>query len=76
MSSFLYFCFYENLQELNGVRTRMNGGRNEFYFLESRERREFGAIRYFKESIMNRLINSKQIREWADKLKSQQGLII
>ena len=32
MSSFLCFCFYENLQELNGVRTRMNIGRDEFYF--------------------------------------------
>ena len=37
MSSFLCFCFYENLQELNGV--RMNMGRDEFLFLESQERR-------------------------------------
>ena len=44
---------------------------SEFLFFgESRKKREFGAIRYFKESIMNRLVNSKQIREWADKLKS------
>jgi hypothetical protein len=54
------------------TRVKWSENENEFYFLESRERREFGAIRYFKESIMNRLVNSKQIREWADK----QGLII
>ena len=52
------------------TRVKWSENENEFYFLESRERREFGAIRYFKESIMNRLVNSKQIREWADKLKS------
>lgn len=40
-SSFLCFCFYENLQELNGVRTRMNGGRDEFLFFgELGEKRE------------------------------------
>ena len=30
VSSFLCFCFYENLQELNRVKTRMNEGRNEW----------------------------------------------
>ena len=40
VSSFLCFCFYENLQELNGVRTRMNIGRDEFLFLESWVERE------------------------------------
>lgn len=39
MSSFLCFCFYENLQELNGVRTRMNIGRDEFLFLKAKRRR-------------------------------------
>ena len=34
MSSFLCFCFYENLQELNGVRMRTNGEKDEFLFLE------------------------------------------
>ena len=33
MSSFLCFCFYENLQELNGVRMRMDGEKDEFLFL-------------------------------------------
>ena len=32
MSSFLCFCFYENLQELSGVRTRMDGEKDEFLF--------------------------------------------
>lgn len=32
MSSFLCFCFHKNLRELNGVRTRMNGEKDEFYF--------------------------------------------
>lgn len=32
MSSFVCFYFYENLQELNGVKTRMNMGRDDFYF--------------------------------------------
>ena len=32
MSSFLCFCFYKNLQELNGVRMRMNGEKDEFLF--------------------------------------------
>ena len=41
VSSFLCFCFYENLQELNRVKTRMNEGRNEleslsFLFLRDR----------------------------------------
>ena len=35
MSSFFGFCFYENLQELNGVRMKMNIGRDELLFLES-----------------------------------------
>ena len=35
MSSFLGFCFYENLQELNGVRMRTNGEKDEFLFLGS-----------------------------------------
>ena len=52
--------------------------KDEFFlfFGESRKKRGFGAIRYFKESMMNRPVSSKQIREWIDKLKSQQGLII
>ena len=36
--------------------------------MESREKREFRMIRYFKEWMMNRLINSKQIREWTDRV--------
>ena len=40
MSSFLCFCFYENLQELNGVRMRMNGEKDKFLFFESWERKE------------------------------------
>ena len=40
MSSFLCFCFYKNLRELNGVRTGIDGGRDEFLFFgEVRERR-------------------------------------
>lgn len=38
MSSFLCFCFHKNLQELNGVRTRMNGEKDEFLFLGKLER--------------------------------------
>jgi len=41
--SFLCFCFYENLRELNGVRMRMNRGRNNFYFLERVGREENGG---------------------------------
>ena len=40
MSSFLCFCFYENLQELNGVRMRMNGEKDEFLFFGRVEREE------------------------------------
>ena len=32
MSLFLCFCFYKNLRELNGVRTGMNGEKDEFLF--------------------------------------------
>ena len=35
MSSFLYFYFYKNLQELNGVRMRMDGEKDEILFLDS-----------------------------------------
>lgn len=38
MSSFFCFCFYENLRELNGVRRRMDGEKDEFLFLEKLER--------------------------------------
>ena len=30
ISSFLYFCFYKNLRELNGVRTEMNDEEDNF----------------------------------------------
>ena len=52
MSSFLCFCFYENLQELNGVKMRMNIGRDEFLFLESWVR---------KEVVFNPLVDGKWI---------------
>ena len=44
MSSFLCFYFYENLQELNGVRMRMDGEKDEILFFESWERRKFVFI--------------------------------
>lgn len=40
VSSFLCFCFHKNLLELNGVKTRTNGEKDEFLFLEKLERRE------------------------------------
>lgn len=47
MSSFLCFCFYENLQELNGVRMRMNGEKDEFYFwMVEREESLFLSFSY------------------------------
>lgn len=47
MSSFLCFCFYENLQELNGVRTEMNGEKDEFLFLGV-EREEGLSLSFLK----------------------------
>ncbi len=50
MSSFLCFCFYKNLQELNGVK-------DEFLFLESQERRGcFGRLIDGDESANNKRI--------------------
>ena len=48
MSLFLCFCFYENLQELNGVRTRMDREKDEFLFLEKLERRESLSLSFSK----------------------------
>ena len=45
MSSFLCFCFHKNLRELNGVRTEMNGEKDEFLFLRVRERRVWLAAK-------------------------------
>ena len=45
MSSFLCFCFHKNLRELNGVRTEMDGEKDEFLFLRVRERRVWLAAK-------------------------------
>ena len=66
------FLFLREFTRVKWSENENEWRKDEFFlfFGESRKKREFGAIRYFKESIMNRLVNSKQIREWADKLKS------
>ena len=69
MSSFLCFCFYENLQELNGVKMRMNIGRDEFLFLEKLEREGLvfilskGRLITGELTLATMLINIKQIIE-------------
>lgn len=48
MSSFLCFYFHKNLQELNEVRTEMNGEKDEFLFLES-QREESLFFRFLRD---------------------------
>ena len=71
MSSFLCFCFYENLQELNGVRMRMNGEKDEFLFLDGWERREFCLYLFLWEDVreLTRLVRGWWVSR-VDKLKS------
>ena len=70
MSSFLCFCFYENLQELNGVRMRMDGEKDEFLFFESWKKMSL-FLSFSKGWLVGDLgwlVNSKQIIEvdWTD----------
>ena len=71
MSSFLCFCFYENLQELNGVRMRIDGEKDEFLFLGV-EREERACPLFFLKGDVREL--TRLVRErWVsgvDKLKS------
>lgn len=59
------FLFLREFTRVKWSENENEWRKDEFFlfFGESRKKREFGAI-------MNRLVNSKQIREWADKLKS------
>ena len=59
MSSFLCFCFYKNLRELNGVRTGMNGEKDEFLFFGV-EREEIVFILSLRDDQLAVMVNKLQ----------------
>ena len=59
VSSFLCFCFYENLQELNRVKTRMNEGRNEFLFFWRVGREESLSFLFLRDRLVGLVIANK-----------------